>query len=188
MLPGYEDIIEAAGAQRPLWWDQNGVPRFRSHHPNLASDIYAEQVVLLRIACQSCLHEQLVQMTWGPGDALRSLIRDEWAALRKGERFDAEAPARSLADAVRDGTLHYGDPPHHAVGDSGDFCHAGCTMSAWSLRVEEFWKRADWDWGRVSELEVVMPDGKPCAGCAAPSPECACVGGPVRVDDEENVG
>jgi hypothetical protein len=157
MHAGYEDIIEAVG-KPPLWWDQRGVPRFRDHHPDLASDIYASEVVLLRIACQRCLHEQLVQMTWGHNDVMTCLIRDEWAALRRGENIDDSRTAHTLAAAVRDGSIHYGDPPHHE--DRGEFCHAGCTMNVWDLKVEEFWVRKDWSWTRVPELEVLLPDGK----------------------------
>jgi hypothetical protein len=156
MHAGYEDILEVAAGKMPLWWDSNGVPRFRRHHPDLASDIYANEVVLLRIACQRCLHEQLVQMT----------CNDEWA----------NKTPRTLADTVRDGTIHYGDPPHHD--DQGDFCHAGCTMNVWDLRIEEFWVRKDWDWVRVPELEIVLPDGKPCTRCLLALPVCACDGGP----------
>jgi len=156
MHAGYEDIIEAVG-KAPLWWDQHGVPRFRPHHPDLAADIYADEVVLLRIACQRCLGEQRVQMTWSAMDAVRWSIRVEWAALRNGEIFDQSKARHTLADAVRDGTIHYGDPPHHD--DGGEFCHAGCTMNVWDLKVEEFWTRPELDWVRVPELEVLLPDG-----------------------------
>ncbi len=178
MHAGYEDILQAAAGKVPLWWDGNGVPRFSPHRPDLAPDIYAEEVVLLRIACQRCLHEQLVQMTWSPMDAVRWRIREEWAALRKGEQPVASAVLRTLADSVRDGTIHYGDPPHHD--DQGEFCHAGCTMNVWDLKVEEFWQRKQWDFERVPDLEIVLPDGKPCALCAAPSPACECPDGPHR--------
>jgi hypothetical protein len=162
MHAAYEDILDAVGGKAPLWWDQNGVPRFRPHHPDLASDIYAAEVALLRIACQRCLLEQLVQMTWSPTD----VIREE---------------SVSLADSVRDGTIHYGDPPRHD--DRGEFCHAGCTMNVWDLKVEEFWTREGFDWVRVPELEVTLPDGEPCACCGAPTPECACVEGPQRREE-----
>jgi hypothetical protein len=161
MHAGYEDIIEAAG-KAPLWWDQHGVPRFRPHHPDLSADIYACEVVLLRIACQSCLHEQLVQMTWSHGDSTRYLIREEWAALRKGEVVDKTKPIHNLAASARDGTIHYGDPPRHND-ERGEFCHAGCTMNVYDLKIEEFWVRkdtADWGWVRVPELEVLLSDGE----------------------------
>jgi hypothetical protein len=157
MHAGYEDILEAAG-KPPLWWDQNGAPRFGPHHPNLAADIYASEVVLLRIACQRCLQEQLVQMTWSTMDAMRWHIHVEWAALRKGEPLVEDKAIHTLADSVRDGSIHYGDPPHHE--DRGEFCHAGCTMNVYDLKVEEFWVRKDFDWARDPELELLLPDGK----------------------------
>ena len=161
MHAGYEDIIEAIG-KPPLWWDEHGVPRFRAHHPKLSPDIYANEVVLLRIACQCCLHEQLVQRTWGSGQAIRWLIHVEWAALSKGEAVDKSRSVRTLADAVRDGSIHYGDPPHHDD-DRGEFCHAGCTMNVYDLKIEEFWARKDppdSGWARVPALEILLPDGK----------------------------
>lgn len=157
MHAGYEDILEAAGKD-PLWWDENGVPRFRPHHPDLSADIYANEVVLLRIACQFCLHEQLVQMTWSSMQAVRFRIHVEWAALSKGDTVDKDTPIRTLADSVRDGSIHYGDPPHHDD-DRGEFCHAGCTMNVYDLAIEEFWVRKD-SWERVPELEGLLPDGK----------------------------
>lgn len=51
---------------RPLWWDENGTPRFQPHHPDLCADIYADEVALLKIACQRCGREFLVQMSQGP--------------------------------------------------------------------------------------------------------------------------
>lgn len=185
MHASYEDIIEAAGGKAPLWWDQNGVPRFRAHHPRLSSNIYANEVVLLRIACQRCHLEQLVQMTWSSMDSVRWSIHDEWAALRKGALYTAPKSLHTLADSVRDGTIHYGDPPHHD--DQGEFCHAGCTMNVWDLRIEEFWTRKDWDWERVPALEIVLPDGKSCARCDAPTPECECEDGPQRREEGDLV-
>ena len=159
MHAGYEDIIDATDGKVPLWWDQNGVPRFRAHHPDLAPDIYAEEVLLLRVACQRCLHEQLVQMTWGHNDAIQRRIGEEWLALRQGIAIDSDKAVRTLADSVRDGTLHYGDPPYHDD-DRGEFCHAGCTMGVWDLRVEEFWAHEGSGWKREPALEVLLPNGQ----------------------------
>lgn len=181
MHAGYEDILEAAAGKVPQWWDQNGVPRFREHHPSLSSDIYATEVVLLRIACQRCLLEQLVQMTWGPMDTVRWQIRAEWAAFRTGDKPAAPSSLRTLADGVRDGSIYYGDPPRHDV--QGEFCHAGCTMNVWDLKIEEFWARKESDWVRVADLEIILPDDKPCVRCAAPTPEGACAEGPQHDSD-----
>jgi hypothetical protein len=182
MHAGYEDILEATAGKVPLWWDAHGVPRFRPHHPRLASNIYASEVVLLRIACQCCLHEQLVQMTYSAMDAVHERINYEWSLLRRGDKLDENKPAYSLANAVRDGTIHYGDPPHHE--DRGEFCHAGCTMNVWDLKVEEFWVRETWEWIRVPELEIVLPDGKECTKCNTPCPHCSCSDGPQRSEEK----
>lgn len=61
----FKDIISAACGAIPLWWDQNGTPRFVKHHPRHCPDIYADTVVLMEIACQSCHREFEVQMSSG---------------------------------------------------------------------------------------------------------------------------
>jgi hypothetical protein len=131
----YEDILELAEqlGREPLWWDDNGVPRFAVHHPRHAADIYAEEAALVLICCQDCGRELEVQMT-------RMLGR----------------PLLSVLVAAR--TLHYGDPPSHADTE-GTFCRAGCTMNCHDLRVLEFWRRdTQLGWVRVSALEVALPD------------------------------
>lgn len=160
MRAGYEDIRALADklGLRPLWWDQDGVPRYIAHHPSHAANIYAHEVALLRIACQRCGTQQLVQMTWGSMDTVRVRIYAEWAALSR----DAPKPDvgdSSLAEFIRTGSIHYGDPPHHDD-DRGEFCHAGCTMNCEDLAVVEYWRNTAetaWTWQRDATLEVELP-------------------------------
>lgn len=65
-------------------------------------------------------------------------------------------PAPTLADQIRAGTIHYGDPPRH---DHHDDCPAGDTMNCIDLRVIEYWTRKNEarDWCRVAELEIAFP-------------------------------
>ena len=139
MLSDYEDIFALAQkcGEVPCWFDENGVPRFCAHHPRHCADIYATEVALLLISCQRCGFEMRGQVSYGPGSL-----------------------TVSLATRVEEGSIHYGDPPTHD--DHGEYCHAGCTMNCWDLRVIEFW-RMKWNgprfsWERASELEVELPD------------------------------
>jgi hypothetical protein len=143
MTGGYEDIRELAARAgvTPQWWDEHGTPRFAEHHPVHCPNIYAEEVVLLLIACQLCGHEMPVQMSVSSMDQVRASMMD--------------VKFTSLADRVRSGVIHYGDPPWHDEG--GEFCHAGCTMNCDDLRVLEFWRRKNYEWSRVDELEIELP-------------------------------
>jgi hypothetical protein len=155
----YDDIREIAekAGMQPLWWDTHGVPRYVQHHPDHAADIYANEVVLLRVACQLCKTEQLVQMTWSSMNTIHVRIHAEWAALANGApKPDVGLP--SLAEDIRTGTIHYGDPPYHEV--DGEFCHAGCTMNCEDLAVVEYWTKGEatrWEWQRDAALEVPLP-------------------------------
>lgn len=160
MRAGYEDIIAIADklGLQPLWWDDHGVPRYAEHHPDHRPDIYADEVVLLRIACQLCGTQQLVQMTWGKMDDARVKIYAEWAALSRGAP-KPDVGTGGLAESIRVGTIHYGDPPHH-TDDRGEFCHAGCTMNCEDLAVVEYWRRdqgSSHEWQRHAELEIELP-------------------------------
>lgn len=67
---------------------------------------------------------------------------------------------------VKDGTIHYGDPPNVGC------CPAGPTMNCWDLRVLEFWERGSksgdgqtdafdaMQWRRRADLEIELPDMK----------------------------
>lgn len=156
MRAGYDDIHALAQrlGEQPRWWDMHGVPRYIEHHPSHAADIYANEVALLRISCQLCGTKQLVQMTRSSMDSIRSQIHAEWAALSRGAPKPDVGPS-SLAELIRVGTIHYGDPPHHDV--DGEFCHAGCTMNCDDLAIVEYWHREAGDWQRNSELEGDLP-------------------------------
>jgi len=155
----YDDIraIAEKAGQKPRWWDAHGVPRYVDHHPDHAPDIYASEVVLLRIACQLCKTPQLVQMTWSNMQSIDVRIYAEWAALSNGApKPDVGLP--SLAEDIRTATIHYGDPPYHEI--DGEFCHAGCTMNCDDLSVVEYWIKSEetkWEWKRDESLEVTLP-------------------------------
>lgn len=150
MRATYDDILALARElkREPLWFDENGVPRFAEHHPHLCANIYATTVVLLEISCQACGTEIRVQMSEYEGELL----------LRR-RLYKGTNPPPTLRDNVKDGTIHYGDPPVHN-GVNGEYCHVGCTMNCWDLRVIEFWTRGQTsvEWQREAEIEIALPD------------------------------
>jgi DNA-directed RNA polymerase subunit RPC12/RpoP len=133
MNASFEDIRSRI-SEPPSWFDSNGTPRYGDFHPDLRPDIYAHEVALLEIACQSC------------GE--RFLVEEHSSTL------DAFGKAGSLRNRIVKGTIHYGDPPRHGN------C-AGETMNCEDLRILQFWQLNEFEWERVSELEIALPDAKP---------------------------
>lgn len=89
MKASYEDILKRI-PEEPKWYDTNGTPRYDDFLPDNCPNIYARQVILLRIACQACRKVFDVEM------------HGDWYGLIK-----------------RPKNLHYGDPPSHGcVGDT----------------------------------------------------------------------
>lgn len=135
------DDIRSRIAEPPSWWDEYAVPRYGAFRPQDSADIYATTVALLRIACQNCGCEFDVAVSFDASDQ----------ALRRRP---------PLEDQIRDGSIHYGDPPNV------ECCPAGPTMNCLDLRVLEFWRYVETfepgrsAWERVLELEIQLPDGR----------------------------
>ena len=126
MKHDYHDIVGKLGA--PLWWDENGTPRYLPFHPDMTPNIYSRETCLMQIRCQEC-----------------------------GTLFDVQLSSSiihhtRLAEMAADHRLHYGDPPNSAHGTTE--CAAGPTMNSIPVRVKEFWVRNRLDWERKPELEV----------------------------------
>lgn len=140
MHASYSDITSRLG--QPIWYDENGTPRYAPFEPELLPDIYATEAVLYEIACASCGNRFLVADSWSVG---RDILR--------------RIPVGSLRRAVEEGGLHYGDPPYHHSGNGvGTWVCGGATMNCDDLRVVEFWDHSDGSWKRVHQLEIVLPD------------------------------
>lgn len=86
MHPNYDDIIGRI-AEPPVWWQAGGVPRWDPFTPHRSPNIYANEAVLMEIACQSCAHVFHVVMT-------------------------GKKESDALSERIMDGSLHYGDPPN----------------------------------------------------------------------------
>lgn len=134
----YEDILNAVGKE-PLWFDQNGVPRFDKFTPNLVS-IYDDQAVLFKIACQNCGRIFTVAMTSGKFDKIK------------------------LSEAVLSHALHYGDPPNIRCCGSGPTmnCKDLQVLEFWDR--SEFLSK----WHRIPELEILLPEHEDYNGSRKP--------------------
>lgn len=82
----YTDITSRI-IESPLWWDFYGVPRYEPFTYQMSSDVYADEVLLLKIACQACATEFNVEVS-----------RCKYEKRPK------------LADNIKD--VYYGDPPN----------------------------------------------------------------------------
>lgn len=130
MKAAYDDI-RALTTLTPLWYDENGVPRYIEFHPSLSPNIYTTEVILIRIECQNCRVEFDVEMSYDHGmDAPYSIFIEEML-----ENSDVVA-------------AHYGDPPRHGcVGD---------TMNSIPLKLIQFWSKVDGGWERIGKYEVEL--------------------------------
>ncbi len=138
----YSDITGRI-AQPPMWYDEHGVPRYDAFEPRQTASIYAHEAALVEIACQSCETRFLVAFTASNVDEYRLVL-----AHAKGEPY----VHRTLADAIRDHSIHYGDPPNAGC------CPAGPTMNSVPLRVVEYWRRDHnvFEWARDLSLEMAI--------------------------------
>ena len=118
----YRDIRDRI-PEPPRWFDECAVPRYCAFAPEHAANIYAKEAALLSIECQACAHKFDVCMT----------------SISDGK----------IAAAIRNGSLHYGDPPNV------ECCHGGPSMNCVDWRVLEYWSRdTDFNWRRDPSLEI----------------------------------
>ena len=131
----FSDITDRI-AEKPQWWDENGVPRYSEFEPHRAANIYAVEVVLLDIARSMCLRRFQVALS-GRGGA----HRDENGV--------------SLADRIHSGEIDFCDPPNY--GNRRD----GASTDCFNPAVLQYWRReSPGDWERNSSLEIVLPEMK----------------------------
>ena len=137
MHADYADITSRI-AEPPTWWDAHGVPRYGEPTPEACPNIYAREVAIVEIACQSCGRRFRVMEHHGTMDSVRGIP--------------------TLRAQVESGSIYYGDPPRH----SWDDCYGGDTMTSNPIRVLAFWKHGDFhigepDWVAVPELVRDLP-------------------------------
>lgn len=140
------DDIRSRIAEPPRWWDEHGTPRWSAFTPRETADIYARTAVLLEIACQSC------------GERFTVAMSESHPRTLYGHALP------SLEASVRDGSVHYGDPPNVGC------CPAGATMNCDDLAVLEFWQWRDLEWERDPSLERSLA-GSPATTGGTPDAE-----------------
>ena len=137
MLQSYDDITLKLGT--PLWWDEVGCPRYEQFEPQMCNNIYADEAVLLLIACQNCRHEMQVAMSLSMFERIQHGVKEMLPELH---------------ERIMRGGLHYGDPPCSE-------CASGPTMNCDDLKILEYWYRNQGtrhEWTRNSKFEVELPD------------------------------
>ena len=128
MLANYNDIKKRIKEQ-PKWFDCHGVPRYDDFHPSLSPNIYADEVVLMRIACQNCGRDFLVELNFS--------------------KMDVVFRATPLKERIESKLIHYGDPPND------DCCDSGPTMNCDDLEIVEYWSRKGvLEWKRDKKFEI----------------------------------
>jgi hypothetical protein len=146
MLASYQDILSRI-KEHPKWYDENGVPRYDDFKPDLAPDIYCDEVILLEISCQDCGRRFFVEMHWTHLDLMlfrRSIPNPSFSEdIRKWMK---EQDKKKIWPPV-----HFGDPPSHGcVGD---------TENCFDLRIVQFWEKGKggkWGWVRKPEFEIEL--------------------------------
>ena len=135
----------------PSWWDEYAVPRYCAFAPDELANIYADEAALFEVECQGCRRAFMVAFS-----------------SSASERVLRHYP--TIAELIREGLLHYGDPPNVGC------CAAGPTMNCIDVRVVEYWKqpRPGFDWERDASLEMALEKNhSSCAADTKPSSETA---------------
>ena len=136
MKASYLDIKNKI-REEPLWFDENGTPRYAKFHPDLSPNIYAREVILLEIACQDCHKRFDVEMSFSNFDRLQD---------RKSFR---ERLRNFIKNKEKIPPIHYGDPPIH------DCPGAGNVENCYDLRIKQFWSRK-FEWRRLKRYEIEL--------------------------------
>lgn len=144
MYQPYLDIMDRLGV--PLWWDENGVPRYEPFEPRLCADIYNRYCALIEIRCQACGKLFPVASSWSikasPSWAESDVVWDESGKIAR--------PKSGFPTPDNSGFCGYGDAPFHPL----DGQCSGTTMMTDVVRVLQFWTRAGHEDKRCPEYEV----------------------------------
>lgn len=127
----YKDVRERI-VESPKWFDECAVPRYCDFAPDEAANICSTRVALVLIQCQSCGRGFKVCFSTG---SMEQYIGNT-----------------DLWQEIKDGALHYGDPPNVQC------CPAGPTMNCLDIQVLEAWEKEGIDWQRKPEYEIALPD------------------------------
>lgn len=166
MYPSYRDILSRI-EDEPLWFDEHAVPRFCEFAPSRSASIHVDECALAEITCQACGRLFRVAFSTVNVRAKHIETMKEFRA-RTADSESEQVNIRPVADAIRERTLHYGDPPNV------NCCLAGNSMNSEPRRVIEYWVRRDpayvhgklitdpgryFEWTRDHSLEVDISSG-----------------------------
>ncbi len=140
MKAAYLDIRNKI-KEEPIWYDENGVPRYEKFSPDLSPNIYANEVILLEIACQYCHQKFLVEMNFCKMDLI--LNKNRKTFQERISYFIENKKNQQLYVPI-----HYGDPPRHDCNGGGE------TMNCDDLRIKEFWMKKKFEWQRIKKYEI----------------------------------
>jgi hypothetical protein len=138
MHASYDDIISRISTE-PIWFDEHAVPRYCVFEPRRSASIHIGEIALAEITCQEC----------------KRRFRVAFSVVNFRER--------TIAEAIQNKTLHYGDPPRHD-GDptTSHACLAGASMNSEPRWVLEYWRRHDQATSKARELPTLLISN----GCA----------------------
>lgn len=132
MLIQYDDILSRI-PEPPTWWDRHGCPRYNEPIPENCSHVYADRLTFMRIECQGCGQEFIV----------------EFASSRMN-RLNREGTEILEVDPT---LLQYGDPPNIGC------CSAGATMSSYPREIIAHYERGKMGkWNKTHENVPVKAD------------------------------
>ena len=94
MHASYDDIISRISTP-PIWYDEHTVPRYCSFEPGRSASIHIGEIALAEITCQECQRR----------------FRVAFSAVN----FQRQ----TIAEAIHNKGLHFGDPPSTTVVDCG---------------------------------------------------------------------
>jgi DNA-directed RNA polymerase subunit RPC12/RpoP len=140
MKPDYIDILKNT-TKLPVWYDENGAPRYEPFKPELCSNPAADEIMLIEIECQECSHRFIVECTYS-----------RYHFLVKRPMM---VPLKPFSELIGNNPKYvpcYGDPPFHGQDQAGyikENCRGGSTMSSRNIRAVGLWKRVQYKWVKI---------------------------------------
>lgn len=158
----FDDITDKLGT--PKWFDRNGFPRYCDFDPDKTSNIYADVVFLVEIACQDCLHKMDVAISLSTHHlCLDDCFKNKWNDIAKEKNIDYgklifshhwDDFFRKFSVEEFLNLLHYGDPPRHGCLGAGE------TMNCYDVKIKQCWikNRDTFEFERHNEFEITLEE------------------------------
>lgn len=182
----FKDILNLT-KKKPKWYDYRGVPRFCKFTPDSFSNLYANTVALIEVACQNCGKKYKVAVGYSAHESSlsnRALINalgqlprnqnpyfDDAVLFRLAPSFKlskANAALKNKFNKLLNKHFHLKYPSKTKAndfhyGDPPACCGTGDCMNVENIRVLEFWERKNTrlsaGWKRNKKYEIVFKEG-----------------------------